>query len=127
MNLILFYILHAAFLYVPIKESIHMLQQNRYQRERYHAWLKACVHNDHKAFYKRLLSLLPLWTMCFVSHPLYLYLWYLCIGVYAYLYFKADQKKVYIKKLVFTHRAKRLFNPYALLHQSFVSYISVCE
>ncbi len=109
MNLILFYILHAALLYVPIKESIHMLQQNRYQRERYHAWLKACVHNDHKAFYKRLLSLLPLWTMCFVSHPLYLYLWYLCIGVYAYLYFKADQKKAYIKKLVFTHRAKRLF------------------
>lgn len=114
MNVILFYILHAAFLYVPIKESIHMLQQNRYQLERYRTWLKEIVSTDKKALALRILSLVPLWGMCFVSHALFMYLWYLCIGVYAYLYFKADQKKTYIKKLVFTYRAKRLFFTHAL-------------
>lgn len=109
MNMILFYILHAAFLYVPIKESIHMLQQNRYQRERYRAWLKETVHTDKETWIRCFISLLPLWTMCFVAQSLYWYLWHLCIGVYAYLYFMADHKKDYIKKLVFTHRAKRLF------------------
>lgn len=122
MKTILFYLFIAAFLYVPLKESIHMLQQNRYQRERYYAWGKEAIQVNRKAMLIRLGSLLPLWVLLLAqSLPGYQYLWYLCIGVYAYLSWKVDQKKVYIKKLVFTHRAKRLFFIHTLLCVSLIA------
>lgn len=126
MNVILFYCFYAAFFYVPIKESIHMLQQNRYQRERYRTWLKEAMLIDKHKLMRRFLSLLPLWSMCFALNlSVYPYLWYLCIAVYAYLYLKADQKKQYIKKIVFTHRAKRLFFFHTLCSVTFLYFISI--
>lgn len=127
MSVILFYSFYAVFLYVPLKESIHMLQQNRYQRDRYRTWLKEAFSSKQRAIQLRFLSLLPLWLMVFALHlTVYPYLWYLCIAVYAYLYIKADQKKEYIKKIVFTHRAKRLFFIHTICSVSLLYLMSVC-
>lgn len=105
----LFLIIVACYLYVPLKESIHMYQQNRYQLERYHMWLleEVKVRQRKLVHIGFLLSLM--WLLYLVPvqhHPFELFMILLC--VYAYLCYRADLQKQYIQKLSLTHRAKRL-------------------
>lgn len=104
------------YLYVPIKESIHMLQQNRYQLERYRNWLKQEIKIKRKDIMRQMFCFLWMYALLVIDqvhHAWNCLLILLCI--IAYLCYRSDCKKVYIKKLVFTHRAKRLFFIHSLI------------
>lgn len=105
----LFLIITAGYLYVPIKESIHIFQQNRYQLERYHMWLKEEINVKQKQWVKTggfLLMMLALLLVPSQHHPYELMM--ILLVIYGYLFYRADLQKSYIQKLALTHRAKRL-------------------
>lgn len=117
MNLFLFLCAMLCFLYVPMKESIHIYQQNRYQLQRYQTWLQERLHDDHRKQYKLWLALLGfyvLWIIPPQAHPNVLLL--LLLFVYAYLLARRDHQVAYIQTIHWTHRAKRLYLVHALLH-----------
>lgn len=96
------------FLYVPIKESVHMYQQNRYQLERYAHWLQDILQAKRIFIVRLFLLLLPFCALSLIPnehHPFTL----LCILIliYAYVIGKWDHERTYIQKLKITHRIKR--------------------
>lgn len=118
----LYLLVTLLYLYVPIKESIHMFQQNRYQIGRYHTWLKEQKEVKKVTIIRRVLCLLPLLLLMIVpedGHPYELLMFLL--SVYAYLFYRKDVQTKYIQKLSYTHRAKRLFILHILLHCLFFS------
>jgi len=104
------------YLYVPIKESVHMLQQNRYQMERYHTWLIQEMKIQRFSVLRQFFYLIWMYGLIVIEQPHHAWnclLILLCI--YAYLCYRRDTKKDYIKKLVFTHRVKRLLIIHSLI------------
>ena len=86
-----------------------MLQQNRYQMERYHTWLIQEMKIQRFSVLRQFFYLIWMYGLIVIEQPHHAWnclLILLCI--YAYLCYRRDTKKDYIKKLVFTHRVKRL-------------------
>lgn len=109
MMLLCFLAVYLWFLYVPIKQSIQMFQQNRYQRQRYRHWLAAYVHTSWKAIGKLLLTLLLSYSLLLLqpakmSEVLLL----LLVLIFAYISYKIEEEHTYRKPLVKTARVHRL-------------------
>ncbi len=102
-----FIVLVLLFAWIPITRSLHMFQQNRYELQRYTAWLKSRV--TRLKFTDGLVFL----TICILGVLENINQWLaLCFAVgifmgWIILLFQAERKKQYIKPLVFTSRVKR--------------------
>lgn len=105
---ILFIILFLFLLWVPMKRSLHMFQQNRYEKERYAAWLKNNIKTQfsHK-YIPFVLQLLIIVAGFFMDSGIYRIAMTLVIVLwFIYLIFD-EMKQEYIKPLVYTDRVKR--------------------
>ena len=58
MMLLCFLAVYLFFLYVPLKQSMHMFQQNRYNKGRYRPWLISYIRLSWKLIVKILLTLM---------------------------------------------------------------------
>ncbi|MEA4874570.1 UDP-N-acetylmuramoyl-tripeptide--D-alanyl-D-alanine ligase [Anaerorhabdus sp.] len=104
----LFVILFLLLLWVPMKRALHMFQQNRYERERYSAWLINNVKTQYKQNYIPFVLLIAIIIAGFfmeigiyrIVMALIIVLWFI------YLIVK-ELNQEYIKPLVFTDRVKR--------------------
>lgn len=109
MKLTILCICMLCFLYVPLKESLHMYQQNRYQMERYTTWLKEAITVQRHFILRMLLLLLPFCALALIPDSEHVYSSFLVLLlIYAYLLGKWDSEKEYIQAIKYTHRIKRL-------------------
>lgn len=116
-----------AFLFVPIKESIHMYQQNRYQMKRYVHWLQKYIQFHVRHITRLACLFLPFYGLCFVPlqhRPQVLFM--LLLLIYAYLLLKWDLHHEYIKTISFTHRTKRLIFMQYVLYMVFMMIMLQC-
>lgn len=105
--LMFFYILILFSLsFVFVKNSLHMFQQNHYELIRYSKWLFDVKNVKASIVYVYILLVLVLNFL--VTNELYKQLVLLAITFIISIYLiDAEDKKVYIKKLVVTNRVKR--------------------
>ncbi len=116
MRTLLLIIAALLYSYVPLKESLHMLQQNRYQIERYHTWLREDITVKKPIILRTVLMVLPMCALSlFPDVELAFRLMIVLLAVYAYLFYDRDMQVAYIKKIVYTHRLKRMFCVHVLL------------
>lgn len=116
MRTCLFIISVLAFGFVPLKESIHILQQNRYQLARYRTWLADIGKKRRREAIKTVILFLPMSALCLLHDATLAYrLLLFLLWIYAYLCFRGDMQTAYIKKLVYTHRVKRMLAVHGLL------------
>lgn len=109
MSILLLWITTIVFLYVPLKEALHMYQQNRYQMERYRTWLKESIKNRYPQFIRLFILLLPFCALSLLPQDAHIYtLLLILLLLYAYSIAKWDSKKTYVQKIKYTHRIKRL-------------------
>jgi UDP-N-acetylmuramoyl-tripeptide--D-alanyl-D-alanine ligase len=103
----LYMVLLSIMLFVPIKQSLHMFQQNRYELVRFLPWIKQSVSSSALkialyclpfGFYLSALFISEhlIWTMLFAISGI------ITIGLHI-----LDYRKKYVKPLVFTHRVLR--------------------
>lgn len=93
------------FMYIPTLHALHIFQQNRYQIDRYLVWIKNTFHREAISS-NYLFAIIPCIGIAIVKD---FGLLMLLLFIYAYLLIKKEENTVYIKKLVFTNRIKRLF------------------
>ena len=99
---VLVYISFVLAMLIPFKHALHMFQQNRYELTRYSQWLKSWRATK----YDNLASLCFI-AIFFQNHTIK---YAIFIGVFlliAVLYYLDENKKNYIKPLVYTARVKR--------------------
>jgi UDP-N-acetylmuramoyl-tripeptide--D-alanyl-D-alanine ligase len=97
------YVLPALFyLFVRLRYELQMMQQNSYRNQRYLKWLKTNI-----LAFERIFDVFLLLTLCVFVHIT----GYVAVLVSVVLIIKiiAELRKKYKKKLVFTHRAVRLY------------------
>jgi UDP-N-acetylmuramoyl-tripeptide--D-alanyl-D-alanine ligase len=103
----LYMILLSIMLFVPIKQSLHMFQQNRYELVRFLPWIKQSMS---ASVLKILLYSLPFalyLAVFFISeHMIWIILFAISIMITIVLHI-LDNRKKYVKPLVFTHRVLR--------------------
>ena len=105
-----------AFVFVPMKESIHILQQNRYQIGRYRTWLSDTWKKRRQEGIKTLLLFLPMSLLCLLRDGSLVYrLLVILLWMSAYLCYRKDRQTAYIKTLVYTHRVKRMLAVHSCL------------
>lgn len=116
-QMIPFLIILCFYLYIPSKQAIHMLQQNRYQPRRYIVWLRLEVQRKYTQIFQLLLCFMGMYGLYFVSHediPSFLLM--LLLLIYSYVIYKKEERTVYRKPLVFTKRVQRLCIAFYILH-----------
>lgn len=111
-------------LWVPMKHALHMFQQNRYERERYQAWLINHVKTQNKSIWIPLVVQLVIFLLGFiVEQGIYQIVIVLSIMVWFILSVINELKIEYIKPLVFTERVKRQV---AVLYGLYIILILLC-
>ncbi len=101
--ILLFYML------VPFKRSLHMIQQNRYQSGRYRAWLWDFIHLEKRQTLRQISAIVPLCVFALLPDTTAIRMvGCLCYGLYGWMWWYREQKQTYVKKLVVTHRIRRL-------------------
>ena len=107
MNILIFICLTFGYLFIKIKEIVHILQQNFYNENgRYLKWV---IKNYYQIFnfFEIFICLINLCNLRYKSNYLGLYNWgYL--GLFIYNYFKIKNKHIKIP-LKITNRVKRIF------------------
>lgn len=109
MEMLLYIAAYLFYLYVPLKKSMHMYQQNRYDTERYGHWLL-----EEVVWIKG--SLIRLFLILCLSDGLLLVpkkeaislLLVLVVLIIGYIAWKIEEGKTYRKPLVYTARIHRL-------------------
>lgn len=105
------------FLYVPIKQSMHMFQQNRYRMDRYRVWLVEDINVKRNYLLKLFLCLATCYGLLFVPHDhLPDILMIMLIFIYAYILHKMEEETEYRKPLVMTGRIRRLMVCFYLVY-----------
>lgn len=116
MSRLLFIASVICFAFVPLKESLHILQQNRYQNARYRTWLWDMIRQRKQELGKSILFLMPFAVLCTLRDEALAYrLSILLLWLYAYIIYRLDQRHTYIKPLIYTHRAKRMLSVHIVL------------
>ena len=109
-NRLMMFIALFVFLWIPLKQSLHMFQQNRYELRRYGPWLKDRLKFDLKRELR--------WSMIVVLYVLISLasyfipvlgstLWLVFTLILAYFAIQSDKQQKFIKKLQYTSRVKR--------------------
>ena len=97
----------AIMLFVPIKQSLHMFQQNRYELARFLPWIKQSISaNVLKIMLYGVPFLLYLFVFFISEHLIWTVLFTLS-SLIAIVFHILDYRKKYVKPLVFTHRVFR--------------------
>ena len=99
---ILVYISFVLAMLIPCKRALHMFQQNRYELPRYSMWLKSW----RATRYDKLASLCFI-AVFFKKHNIAYAIFIGVFSLIAVLYYLDENKKNYIKPLVYTARVKR--------------------
>ena len=60
----LFIVIMLFYMSVPLKRSLHMIQQNRYQSGRYQTWLGAAIQRQSRQILWQTAAFLPLCGLC---------------------------------------------------------------
>jgi UDP-N-acetylmuramoyl-tripeptide--D-alanyl-D-alanine ligase len=97
-----------VFLYVPIKQTLHMFQQNRYELVRFIPWIKQNVLFNVKVILGRILPFVLFVGVFFISNRTYQ--WLLMIGLLISIglpFHLMEHNKKYVKPLDITHRVMR--------------------
>ena len=105
----LFIVIMLFYMSVPLKRSLHMIQQNRYQSGRYQTWLGAAIQRQSRQILCQTAAFLPLCGLCFLpdSNATWMFCCF-CYALYTWMWWYHEQQQSYIKKLVVTHRIRRL-------------------
>ena len=109
-NRLMMFIALFVFLWIPLKQSLHMFQQNRYELRRYGPWLRDRLKFDLKRELR--------WSMIVVLYVLISLasyfipvlgstLWLVFTLILAYFAIQSDKQQKFIKKLQYTSRVKR--------------------
>ena len=109
-NRLMMFIALFVFLWIPLKQSLHMFQQNRYELRRYGPWLRDRLKFDLKRELR--------WAMIVVLYVLISLasyfipvlgstLWLVFTLILAYFAIQSDKQQKFIKKLHYTSRVKR--------------------
>lgn len=95
-------------LFVPIKQSLHMFQQNRYELVRFIPWVKQNIFLNIRLILGRYVPFVLFFGVFFIPDRSYqwiaMFVLLLLIGVTIHL---MEYKKKYIKPLIITHRVMR--------------------
>ena len=109
MMLFCFLAVYLFFLYVPLKQSMHMFQQNRYNRGRYRTWLMSFIRLSWKRILKILLTLMLSYSLLLLQPTsMQEVLLLMLVAIYAYISCKMEEEREYRKPLVKTARIHRL-------------------
>lgn len=109
MMLFCFLAVYLFFLYVPLKQSMHMFQQNRYNRGRYRTWLISYIQASWKTILKILLTLMLSYALLLLQPTsMQEVLLLMLVAIFAYISFKMEEERDYRKPLVKTARIHRL-------------------
>lgn len=117
MTIFLFVVILLFYMIVPLKKSLHMIQQNRYQSGRYRTWLKESMHLHKQSLMRQTAAVVPLCGFVFLADntAMGMVCWF-CYALYGWMWWYREQKQTYIKKLVVTRRIRRLaFTQLAIL------------
>ena len=99
-----------VFLWVPLKQSLHMFQQNRYELRRYGPWLQERLKLDLKRELRWAIILIVYVLISLISYfvpVLGSALWLIFTLVLGYFEMQKDKQQKFIKKLHYTSRVKR--------------------
>lgn len=109
-GILLFYMI------VPLKRSLHMIQQNRYQSGRYRTWLWEAMRLQQRQTMLQTAAILPLCGLAFLPdhHTSWIFCCF-CYALYGWMWWYREQQQTYIKKLVVTYRIRRLASVQLLL------------
>lgn len=100
--------LFLLLLWVPMKHALHMFQQNRYEKERYSAWLLKHVKTQYKKIIGPiLLQFILIIVGFFVDESMFQIAMVLIIVMWFIVLVINELNAEYIKPLVFTGRVKR--------------------
>lgn len=117
MSIIILWFVWMLFLFVPMKEAMHMFQQNRYQIARYHTWLRQDRKRHRDSIFRLWISFIPIFSLILIKQDTYpISLLILLLFMYCYLILKWDDHQSYIKNIVYTHRIKRLYGAMILFY-----------
>lgn len=109
MKEIMLFIAYLLFIFIPVKQSIHIYQQNRYQIERYRVWLFDEIQRKYRQGIFLFLMFLPIFALLFIwNHETAMAMLALLMFIYSYINLKVDDNRVYIKPLIYTNRVRRL-------------------
>lgn len=103
-------LLYLFYLYVPMKQSLLIMQQNKYYFDRYGLWLKKEIKIKKRNIFVTFIILSSVYILLFVSKeaiPRGLLL--LLLFVYGYVNWKKEKEKKYRIALQYTSRLKRLY------------------
>lgn len=103
-RIILFMISHLALSIVYVKNALHMFQQNRYEFKRYSSWL---FNKKQFKFSLSLIYILVLLILRLILKDKGYYLAIVLTLIFAIYMIYNEDKKEYIKPLVYTARVKR--------------------
>lgn len=109
-NRLLMFVASFLFVWTPLKQSLHMFQQNRYELRRFGPWLKDQLKFDLKRELRWgmiIILYVIISLISFFSPELGSSLWVVATFVFGYLALIQDKKQTYIKKLLYTSRVKR--------------------
>ena len=109
MMLFCFLAVYLFFLYVPLKQSMHMFQQNRYNKGRYRTWLVSYIRLSWKLIVKILLTLMLSYSLLLLQPTsMQEVLLLMLVAIFAYISCKMEEERAYRKPLVKTARIHRL-------------------
>lgn len=114
--MIAYLFVYLFYLYVPMKKAMHMMQQNRYRKERYITWLINEARIRYCSLMKHACILLLGYVLFFIPSDQQYSILGLLVIVYAYVQFRIEENVTYKKPLVFTARMKRLCVCMIVLH-----------
>lgn len=101
-------LVYLFYLCVPMKKAMHMMQQNRYRKQRYCDWLYKEIKIKYPAIVKQASMLGVCYVLFFVDNRQQASLLGILVFIYAYLQYRIEEKVTYRKPLVWTSRMKRL-------------------
>lgn len=109
MMLLCFLAVYLFFLYVPLKQAMHMFQQNRYNRGRYQAWMRSYIRISWKTMTAIFLTLLLSYGLFFLQPTsMREVLLLMLVTIFAYISSKLEEERSYRKPFVKTARIHRL-------------------
>lgn len=102
---LIFIVLLGFEMIVPTKHALHMFQQNRYELKRYTMWLKQSINRKVMVYTVVGLIVLALYYLTFLKN--YTFIAEVIACLFAVRSLSKEDKKEYIKPLVFTPRVYR--------------------
>ena len=109
-NRLMMFIALFVFLWIPLKQSLHMFQQNRYELRRYGPWLRDRLKFDLKRELRWSMIVVLYVLISLASYFIPLLgstLWLVFTLILAYFAIQSDKQQKFIKKLHYTSRVKR--------------------